>query len=89
MANYRRIPNEVDAFCYGLEETPRWFRELIEKGTAIPAGGPDHLGSWCRIKTLDGERVGFHGQWFVRDGTGDISFWEHGFFVKSFEPITQ
>jgi hypothetical protein len=87
MPKYQRIPNVVDAFRYGFDEHDPWFRELVDKGVAILAGKPENRGSFCRVRTLDGERVGFHGQWVVRDEDGEVSFFEDGWFTKLYRPV--
>jgi hypothetical protein len=89
MAKYRRTMIEVDAFCYGHEDFPAWFQELVNKKIALLSDRPESIGSWVRLKTLNGEVVGFRGDWVVRDSDGDVSFWEHDLFVKTYEPITQ
>jgi hypothetical protein len=86
---YVKKPLIVEAFQFGHDEMPSWFRDVVSQGRVTLEGIPEHRGSWCRIKTLEGEMVGFNGEWIIQGIKGEIYPCKADIFEATYEPLVE
>ncbi len=86
MAKYRKKPVIIEAFRYGIEEPPDWFRgvdgvwETVEYGTPI---------KWCEIMTPEGKMRGERGDWIIRGIQGELYPCKNEIFEQTYELVEE
>jgi hypothetical protein len=78
---YKKKPVQVEAFKFGVDEAPLWFKEKIATGQArvYQKVGSAVLGSdiydkraCCMVRFKDGEVYGVFGDFIVKEASGDL-----------------
>lgn len=75
---YRKKPVVVEAFKYGYENTPEWFRntEIVELGVR-----------YCSIKTLEGVMTAHVGDYIIKGIKGEIYPCKSDIFEATYEGV--
>lgn len=81
MAKFRKIPVEVEAFRYGIDEPPPWFAEAEARGTVKAASES------AVIDTLEGKMRAEKGDWIIRGVQGELYPCKPDIFKETYDPI--
>jgi hypothetical protein len=79
VARFRKIPVEVEAFRYGLDEPPPWFVKAEAEGT-VNAKADSAL-----IQTIEGNMRADKGDWVVRGVRGELYPCKPDIFRETYE----
>jgi hypothetical protein len=94
MPKFRKKPVVIEAFKFGLDEQPEWFKSAVTEGdilieTIIPPQGykpNDPRIHECHIKTLEGVMTGNHGDYIIQGVKGEIYPCKPDIFEATYEP---
>lgn len=97
MARYRKKPVEIEAFLFGVDEMPDWFKEKVESKDvvikAIPfteARARNYGQRWCEIKTLEGTMTAYEGYDYIIKGVqGEIYPCKADIFKATYEEVVE
>ncbi len=84
---FRKKPVVIDAFRYGMEDAPEWFREAKRNrlvSTFSQYGGETR---WCEIETLEGTMRGEVGDWIILGIQGEIYPCKSDIFYATYEAV--
>ena len=87
MAQYRKRPVVIEAFCLGIDPMPDWFYDARTKGQIITHGTYDCLENAC-IKTLEGIVVAGRGD-YVLFSQGEIYPCKPDIFAATYAPVEE
>lgn len=87
MTRYRKKPVVIDAFCFGRDPQPDWFRDKVTSDDIHfhSNGGFDRV-DYCTIRTLEGVMSGDRGDWIIRGVKGEIYPCKPDIFEATYEP---
>jgi hypothetical protein len=69
---YRKKSDVIEAYKYGEEEAPQWFKEAVRKGLATPCSQYGGTKRWCEIETKEGTMIAKIGDYIVKDVDVDL-----------------
>lgn len=78
---YRKRPIEIEAFQYGPDDYPHWFRAAIDRGDVTL----DLL--FCEIKTLEGSIRCDAGGYVIQGVNGELYPCREDIFLKTYDPV--
>lgn len=83
MSKYRKLPVEIEAFRFQIDEyMPDWFLEKMKDNTIIT-----HEDGTCDIKTLEGTIHSSKGDYIIKGVNGEIYPCKPDIFNKTYEKI--
>lgn len=80
---YRKIPVEIEAFRFGIDEYPDWFQNAFENPN-FSIGGSDENTLNCLIDTLEGTMKANYGDWIIKGVNGEIYPCKNDIFEKTY-----
>lgn len=89
MAQYRKKPVIIEAFRYGIDDRPEWFKEAgrgLTEEDFPPYGDKER---WCDIYTLEGVMTVYRGYWIIRGVQGEIYSCDPDVFALNYEPVEE
>lgn len=84
---YRKKPVVIDAFRYGFNERPNWFKKAQSNDEVACFSQFGGEVTWCEIKTLEGTMRGEHGDYIIQGVNGEIYPCKPDIFEKTYEPV--
>jgi hypothetical protein len=81
VARFRKIPVEVEAFRYGVDEPPSWFLKAQGEGTVKVKTDS------AEIVTLEGNMRADKGDWVVRGIRGELYPCKPDIFRETYEAV--
>ena len=86
---YRKKPVEVDAYRYGADPVPEWFRDALERGDVQYFGLTLPPGSYVEIKTLEGRMRAHPGDYIIRGVAGELYPCKADIFQQTYEEVRE
>lgn len=87
MAKFRKKPVEIEAFRFGRDKPPVWWREAVDKEVAIIFNGMSD-NAFASIETLEGIMNARRGDWIIRGVKGDLYPCKPDIFEATYEPVS-
>jgi hypothetical protein len=81
MAKYRKKPVVIDAFCFGSEDEPDWFKYALMANKIT--NHPDRL----LVHTLEGTMNAVVGDWIIRGTKGELYPCKPDIFAEIYEAL--
>jgi hypothetical protein len=81
VARFRKIPVEVEAFRYGIDEPPPWFAKAEVEGTVKVKTDS------AFIETLEGNMRADKGDWVIRGVRGELYPCKPDIFGETYESV--
>lgn len=82
MSRYHTLPEEVDAFKYGVDVRPEWFQDKVSSNDIVTAD------THCFIKTLTSQITAEHGDYIILRASGEIAVLKSHQFEMLFVPAS-
>lgn len=89
MAKYRKKPIIIEAFEYGVDEQPTWFKIASQKELVKPWSQYSGTIRWCEIETLEGTMKGEYGGYIIQGINGEIYPCKPDIFDKTYELVEE
>ena len=91
MGKYRKIA-EIEAFRFGYDESPDWFKNAVDSHkiknfTGYLSGDRSRLFCCCHIKTLEGTMEATAGDWIIKGIQGEIYPCKDDIFQQTYEKV--
>jgi hypothetical protein len=86
---YRKKPVTIEAYQYGEEEAPQWFKEAVRKGIAVPFSQYGGDKRWCEIETEEGTLKAKLGDYIIQSPKGDIYPVKRAIFEDTYEKVEE
>lgn len=89
---FRKKPVVIEAFQYGIDNQPAWFRDKVSSddiicyckyGLLIPKN------CFCEIKTLEGTMTANYSDYIIQGVNGEIYPCKADIFDKTYEPVEE
>lgn len=85
MAKYRKKPVIIEAFRYGIDDRPAWFKEAERHGSVQCFSQYGGDARWCEVVTLEGRITAQEGDWIIRGVQGEIYPCNPDIFALTYE----
>ncbi len=87
MAKFRKKPVIIEAFQYGVEDFPPWFKKAEQRGRVQCFWLYGEEQRWCEIETPEGTMRGESGDWIIRGIHGEIYPYKPDIFEATYELV--
>lgn len=85
---YRKLPVEIEAFRYGIDNRPDWFCDKVSSNDIITFWNDNCKDlTFCRIKTLEGIMEANYGDYIIQGIAGEIYLCKQDIFEKTYEAV--
>lgn len=85
MTKYKKKPIIIEAFRYGFDEIPNWFKDAVKLQLVTPFSQYGGQNRWCEIETLEGTMRGDLGDYIIQGINGEIYPCKRDIFDKTYE----
>lgn len=86
---YRKKPLVVEAFRYGMEETPEWFKEAHRMCSITMYSQYGGEVQYCEIQTLEGTMRANYGDYIVKGVQGEYYPVKPDIFHETYEKVRE
>jgi hypothetical protein len=86
---YRKKPIVIEAYQYGEEEAPLWFKEAMRKGIVTPFSQYGGDKRWCEVETSQGIMKGKQGDYIIKGVQGEIYPCKKAIFEETYELVEE
>ena len=90
MSIYRKLPVEIEAFQYGIENRPDWFCDKVSTNEIVTYWQNDwkeHQDTYCLINTLEGKMRGDKKDYIIKGIKGEIYPCKPDIFEATYELV--
>lgn len=84
---YRKKPVIVEAFRWGYDQEPDWYKEAVNKGSVFEQKHYEH--PYCVIKTLEGNHGCSYGDYIIKGVKGELYPCKPDIFEMTYERVEE
>lgn len=84
---YRKKPIVIEAFRYGIDDVPEWFKEACRNDTVTMFSQYAGDVRWCEIETLEGTHRGNVGDYIIKGIQGELYPCKPDIFEQTYEKV--
>ena len=82
---YKKKPVIIEAFRFGFDDEPCWFREYCKSNDVWIRRG--WFGGLCFIKTLEGEMKAEKGDMIIKGVKGEVYPCKYDIFMQTYDKV--
>ncbi|WP_121605524.1 hypothetical protein [Virgibacillus sp. Bac332] len=84
---YRKKPVVIEAFKYGIDDMPEWFKEACRNNIITMISQYAGEARWCEIETLEGTMTANEGDYIIKGVNGEFYPCKPDIFKQTYELV--